>query len=523
MKHHQVVGVCALLCGGAVGCGDVADLTGDEALSQEQAEFDIAPGLTPQPDDLLGLRVALGDFDGNGFDDVVLHAHEKGELGMVLILRSNAAMSLPVQIITPASVDLTPNDPGTSTQFGRELAAGDFNGDGKDDLAMGTPVAKVSDQISAGVVHVAYGGGSSAVSTSGALTITQDSPGVAGGAEAFDYFGATLAVGDFDGNGFDDLAIGVPFEKIGTVKAGCIHVIPGSASGLLLNQSQIFYQGSSGVAGTSVEGDAFGGEFAAGDFNGDGKDDLAVGIPYKDMGSKADAGMIHVFFGSSSLLTTTGDVQLGQDSSGIAGVAAAGDHFGQYLTTGDFNNDGYGDLAVGSPDETVGTAEYAGSVNVIFGSSSGPNTTSEGNYLLNKDSAGVTGTATLRDNFGFALSSGDYNNDGWDDLAVGAIETVSNLQEAGSVYVFLGANAGPSGSTDSTFNQDTPGVGGSVEGSDGFGSSLASGDFNADGNSDLLVGVPYEVVNSVEEAGCANLLLGSSSGVTGAGSYLFTK
>jgi hypothetical protein len=525
MKRHQWVWMCALVCGGVVGCGDASEWADEETVSSEQAKLDLIPTLSPNDYDYLGIALAMGDFDNNGFDDMVVDVRGQDEgtvedAGMVLIKRANTGLTLTTQVIYPDTFGL--QTPGAFLEFGSALAAGDFNGDGKDDLAIGTPRATAGTDISAGIVNVTYGGGSSAVTGTGAQTLEQGADGMAGATEAGDLFGSSLAVGDFDGDGCDDLAIGVKFEDIGSVAdAGAVHVVPGSAGGLQPDESQLIYQGSSGVAGTSEEDDSFGRELAAGDINGDGKDDLVVGIPFKDVGGDVAAGMIHVFFGSSSLITTTGDFQLSQDTSGIAGSSDPDDQFGESLAIGDFNDDGYGDIAVGTPNETVGNQMKAGTLNIIFGSSTGP--TGTGNYLLNKDSTGVPGIPLSYDWFGRDLSTGDYNNDGWADLAVGTNERVNGFDGAGSVHVFLGANAGPSGSTGSVFNQESSGVSGEAEVVDHFGAALASGDFNADGYSDLLVGVPMEEVSSEYHAGATHVLLGSSTGITGSGSHIFTK
>jgi hypothetical protein len=523
MKRHQMMWVCAFVCGGAAGCGNASEWAGEESVSSEQAEINLVAGLDPESDDRFGAMVAMGDFDANGFDDMVVSVtgQDVGAVagaGMVVIQRGNTGLTLSEQVINPDTWGLQTLEGGVD--FGRALGAGDFNGDGRDDLAIGTPHATVGSESHAGVVSVVYGGGGSALSGTGAQTIAQGADGMAGAPESLDFFGESLAVGDFDGDGFEDLAIGVPEEDIGdVVNVGAVHVVPGSEDGLLTDQSQIFYPGASGVAGDG-EGNWFGYALTAGDLNNDGKDDLVVGIPLKVVDGTF-GGMIHVFFGSSSLITTTGDFQLSQNSSGIAGSVESGDSFGWTLATGDFNGDSYSDIAVGNPSEDVGSASGAGSINIIFGSASGP--TSTGNYVLHKDSSGVTGTASLGDSFGYALSSGDYNNDGWADLAVSSIETVNGEPGAGAVYVFLGANAGPSGSTDSLFSQETQGIDGGAEWNDHFGEALASGDFNGDGYSDLLVGVPWEEVSSEDLAGAAHVLLGSSSGITGSGSYLFTK
>jgi len=100
------------------------------------------------------------------------------------------------------------------------------------------------------------------------------------------------------------------------------------------------------------------------DFNGDGFGDLAVGVPGEDIGSISNAGGVNVLYGSSSGLAAAGNQFWSQNSKGVIGVAETGDAFGTVVATGDFNDDGYSDLAIGAPLESVGSATDAGGVNV---------------------------------------------------------------------------------------------------------------------------------------------------------------
>jgi len=130
----------------------------------------------------------------------------------------------------------------------------------------------------------------------------QDSPGIVDTAEPFDLFGSELAVGDFNADGFDDLAIGVPFEDLGGTNEGAVSVIYGSAFGLhenlgLLNQ--FWTQDSQGITDTAEGLDQFGHALTVGDFNSDGFDDLAIGVPAEDL-TVSDQGAVNVIYGSAS-------------------------------------------------------------------------------------------------------------------------------------------------------------------------------------------------------------------------------
>jgi hypothetical protein len=185
----------------------------------------------------------------------------------------------------------------------------------------------------AGAVLVVYG-------SSGGLADSemwsQDTSGVSGTAEELDHFGWALTSGDYDGDGYDDLAIGAPQEDYSYEESGVVHVLFGSSSGLTATDNLLLAQDTgSTVAGTPAAFDHFGYSLASGDWNDDGRDDLAVGSPYDDEGGGTEAGVVNVFYGSSSGPSTSGDELLSQDTSsviaGIDDTSEAYDHFGYAL------------------------------------------------------------------------------------------------------------------------------------------------------------------------------------------------
>ena len=223
--------------------------------------------------------------------------------------------------------------------------------------------------------------------------------------------------GDFNGDGRDDLAIGVPGENEG---AGAVNVIYGSSNGLSATSprdDQFWTQSSPDVNDDPQSDDAFGSSLASGDFNGDGKDDLAIGVPDEDLGSISDVGAVEVIYGSSSGLSASSprtDQFWTQDSADVNDGKEVNDNFGSSLSPGDFNGDGRDDLAIGVPGEN----DNAGAVNVLYGSPSGLSATSpRSDQFWTQSTTDVNDVSEVEDHFGSSLTSGDFNGDGRDDLS----------------------------------------------------------------------------------------------------------
>jgi hypothetical protein len=291
--------------------------------------------------------------------------------------------------------------------FGNALSAGDINGDTFPDLAVGVPQEDIGEQLDfitdAGALAV-FLGGASGISSTGNQLFHQNTVGILGEAESSDQFAVKLAAGNFNGDAFDDVVVGVPFENLNSSDEGVINVLFGSVNGLTDAGDQILAQNSPGILEQSEGSDQFGFGLRVGRFDGDGFDDLALGIPAEDFGQPvlSDAGMVSVIYGGASGLSQRDQIWA-QNSPGIGGDSESGDNFGFALGAGDYNADTFSDLSIGVPFENVDPASDAGAVTVIPGSATG--LTATGSQFWAQDvPPDIEDQGEGSDNFGYVLS-----------------------------------------------------------------------------------------------------------------------
>jgi hypothetical protein len=219
-----------------------------------------------------------------------------------------------------------PDDNEDGDHFGATLAAGDFNGDGRSDLAIGAPDEDIAGYFLAGTLTVLYGS-ATGISASSAQFWTQGDLGSPNFTEQSENWTTALAVGDSNGDGRDDLFISAPNEEIESpvfiANAGVVNKLLGSSAGLA-GSNPIITQETQCAGNSSETGDRFGDLLSLGDFDGNGDADLAVGTPQEDIGAFLDAGMVCVAYGRSGPSRQTWT----QDSPGVLDTAENDDFFG---------------------------------------------------------------------------------------------------------------------------------------------------------------------------------------------------
>ncbi|MCY1070017.1 hypothetical protein OV090_35065 [Nannocystis sp. RBIL2] len=388
----------------------------------------------------------------------------------------------------------------------------DFDHDGYEDLAIGSPYEKIGTTIvDAGLVNVLYGSAGGLDDPATRMTsIWQDQTGVEGASEIDDGFGWAMAWGDFNGDCFDDLVVGVVGQTVGSVQsAGALHVFFGSSSGLRTDNDYLLTGASPGIPGDPVN---FGVNLVSGDFNNDSFHDIAVRYRENDNGK-----IMIIYGGNAGLSGTAGP------GAHVFNPTANHESFGFYdMATGDFNCDGHEDLAIGDSSYTIGTDEV-GRVDIIYGSSTGLSTSAGpgAEYLLNQ--AGPT----HGDQFGNSLAVGNFNGDTMNgnacqDLAVGVTQLGIGTG-IGGVAVFYGTSTSglqTSSPADQYITQDWGSILDSGEyPEDDFGWAVAAMYADNDGYADLVVS------NRAEDAGrgVVHVIRGSASGLTDVNNRMWSQ
>ncbi|MEU3923137.1 trypsin-like serine protease [Streptomyces sp. NPDC029004] len=389
----------------------------------------------------------------------------------------------------------------------------DFNGDGVEDIAISDPKATVGADADAGVVRIVYGGGK------GTAEINQDLDWVPGSAEASDWFGEALATVDYNEDGYTDLVVGTPSEDLGTAAdAGTVDVLYGAAGGLGNGTQKVTHleqgTGAGAILASAAEaGDRMGHALAAGR-TAEGEPYLVIGVPGEALGTVTKAGMAFYLRGNTN-------VSVHQDKTDVPGVAEANDRFGASVAADAHR------IAIGAPNETIGTLADSGGV-AVFSHTLHADGHPKPLFGLDQDLDTVSGAAEAGDEFGASLSLVAYRPSGatsatdsflvvgspGESLAVSGVEKA----DAGRVVTFRVTAAGTYSEVDALWQgtgDDT--VTGTAEAGDRFGEKVTAVNTapRATGTVSTLrvaVGIPGEAVGTAAKAGAVQTfpLLGTA-------------
>jgi methionine-rich copper-binding protein CopC len=324
------------------------------------------------------------------------------------------------------------------------------------------------------------------------------------------------SAGDVNGDGVDDILIGSYGKNSYT---GAAYVVFGNKAGLPANLNLSSLDGSNGYRlepGVQAFIEVGYSVSKAGDVNGDGYDDLIIG--------SGSIGGIYVAFGKASGFAAVQNLSKLDGSNGFALTSFSGNDYAGYSVhgAGDINGDGFADVVIGAPARNVLGSYGAGSAYVVFGKASGMPSTFNLTTLSGADGFRIDGI-TLGDNVGISVSgAGDVNGDGYDDLIIGANHASTDGKDAGTAYLIYGKATGFPAAINLADLDSTVGlrIGGGSAGDDIGIAVSAAGDVNGDGYADLLVGADNTDYNG---AGTGSSYVVFGSNLTGAAAFQGTS
>ena len=498
-----IIGAYQASPGGRDGAGEVYVIYGSKKLSN----LDLSSILSTEEGfnvfghnggDGLGVSVtSAGDINNDGYDDIIIGALRADPGG-----RENAGKAYVIYGNTTLSdIDLSVTDTSSSSYFSPDKgfmvlgtnsfdqlgisvsSAGDINNDSYDDIIIGAESANPGGRVRAGEAYVIYG---NTTLSDIDLSITDTtSPNYFDFTKGFKVLGdqnddrlgrSVSKVGDVNNDSYDDIIIGAyQATPGGRFRAGEAYVIYGNTtlSDIDLSITDTtspsyfsFNKGFSVLGDNNLDGLGIS-VSDAGDVNNDGYNDIIVGAYQADPGGRSAAGEAYVIYGNTTLsdidLSIT-DTTLPSYFSFNKGFSVLGDSPIDLLgfsVSGarDVNNDGYDDIIIGAFTASPGGRTQAGEAYVIYGNATlsdidlSVTDTTAPNYFSSDKGFSVLG-GRLGDQLGIAVNSiGDVNNDGYDDVIIGALNAdPGGRTDAGEAYVISGAVSFTTDSTTITQN-----------------------------------------------------------------------
>jgi hypothetical protein len=394
-----------------------------------------------------GIAVSgAGDLNGDGLGDVIIGAPSSdlffvGPGDSYVVFGSNSDFGSGLNL-----ADLDGNNGfhlrglAAGDVFGLSVSnLGDINGDTFDDIIIGAPNKSANSQDNAGESYVVFGSAEGFNSELELDTLDGNNGFVIRGIAQDDYSGFSVSnAGDINGDEINDIIIGAyDADPDGKDGAGESYVLFGSDDGFSASFNLENLNGNNGFV---IEGIAAGDNLgdavsSAGDINGDGFEDLLIGAPKADPDGKDDAGAAYVVFGSASDFDASFNLEnLNGDNGFVINGIAAGDNLGTSVSNaGDFNDDGFADLIIGTRRDDGAGVSY-----LLFGKSSGFEAIINLETISSSDGLALNGIATDNGSTFSVSNAGDINDDKIDDVIVGASEANSNGRNSGRSYIVFG-------------------------------------------------------------------------------------
>ncbi|NJO98095.1 MAG: hypothetical protein HC764_20600 [Pleurocapsa sp. CRU_1_2] len=509
----------------------------------------IIPGKTEG--DRLGEAVAsAGDLNGDGINDLVVTApnagipntdedsyydsDRRGQAYVVFGTRNSNNSQIDLDSLN-GSNGFKVSGIDAANQLGSAVSTGDINGDGIDDLVLGAPGAGqtvsrygYSYSENNGEAYVIFGTSKGFQADFNLQSLNGSNGFILKGIDASDLLGTAItSAGDINDDGIDDLAVsatggGRPVTNRNgftqSDRRGEVYILFGKKNGFDARINLFNLNGSNGfIVDGKDANDSLGSALSnAGDIDGDGIDDLIIGAsnggnvlnsPFAD-GDSDQRGEIYVVFGSKKFNSR---FSVG-DRFTLTGVGIE-DNLGTAVTNaGDLNGDGIDDLVLGAANASFdGEYTQEGQVYVLFGRQDGFGTQFNLNSLNGNNGFSLAGVDT-GDGLGNAVSAGDFNGDGIDDLLVGA--SGARQDNRGAAYVVYGKRNGFTAQVDLVNLSSNAGMKiAGISSEDLFGSAISSGgDINGDGADDLVVTAPgVDLGNEYTKEGTTYVIFGSKT------------
>jgi len=413
--------------------------------------------------DQSGSSVSSGDINGDGYDDFIIGAPwadtRAGNYTGASYVIFGSPTPKSIKDLNSAKANITIYGQSSSDRFGWSVSSGDINGDGYDDLIIGS--------FYHGRTYVIFGSAQPRKKLDLYFRNRRQADMMISGTGRA---GWSVSSGDINGDGYDDVIIGAP-------RAEKTYVIFGSSAPpaeLEIFLSDMTITGYDGESGHSV---------SSGDVNGDGYDDVIIGAPYAYPAGRSRAGETYVIFGSAAppasidLNSVAADMTIYGDD--------AGDNNGYSVSSGDINGDGYADAIIGARYAGPAGVSAPGKTYVLFGSAAPSasidlnNSPSPADMIIFFDD--VDAWSHL------SVSSGDVNGDGYADVIIGAPNAdPAGANSAGKTYVIFGSAAPPASVDLNSVAADMTIYG--DDANDYSGISVSSGDINGDGYADAIIG-----------------------------------